>query len=324
MKSLTIAMFLPACLFGQFVNKDVTSSFDYPEKVKTVVRTSVTTDDYDGDESDTVTEVRTCRFDEKGAYTYYQTKENGEVIYEFTLAVRDNGRTLVSNFKHTALDSVVTKLDDKGNPVTTTSYEVNGKIHVNNFQYDKNGNKTVHAVNLRDSMITRKYAYDKENRLVSETEFRKPLKGGKDQKFSERIYSYNMAGLKTKEIHKSFSGKNFVADTTSFTYNAQNKVATRIYSNGTFSNTYRFAYDANGNMIQEDFSTTEELDYDASMSEKWTFDPQGYWASYLQIVDDEEIGAEYTTVYNADGLPLSCTIVDLGRENRVSWTYEYH
>lgn len=323
MKSLALALFLPACLFGQFVNKDVTNSFEFPEMVKTVVRTTVTTDDYDGDETDTTTEVRTFRFNEKGEYTYYQTKEDGEVIYEFTLTTRDNGRTVISNFKHIALDSVVTKLDDKGNPVTTTSYEVNAKVHVNNFEYDKNGNKIVHAVNLRDSMITRKYTYDNENHMTSETEFRKPLRGGKDQKFTERIYVYNSSGLKSMEVHKTFSGNKFIADTTMYTYNSQNKVATRTYRNGTFSNTNMYTYDASGNLTQEEFATTEELDYDAAMTEKWTFDAHGYWVTYLQISESQEVGAEYTTVYNADRLPVSCTVVDLGRETKVSWTYEY-
>jgi hypothetical protein len=327
MKALAVATFFPTFLFGQFVNMGVDHySFVYPANVKSVIKTTI---DYDIEGEDTIyqhTRITKFTLDEKGEYTYYQTTENGDLLYEMNQSTRDNGRTVIRRYRglNLSTDSVVTKLDDRGNPMSIFTYRNDGPLSVNNFQYDKNGNKTVSDVNLRDSIITMKYTYDKANRVLSETELRKPMKGGKELKFNERSYVYNSAGQKTSETHKYYSAaKTVVADTVLYFYNEQNQMSSRVYKNGRFTTTNKYTYDKSGNLVQDDFTTTEQLDYDATMTEVWTFDAHGYWASYLQKVDYQEAGADYSTVYNSKSLPESCTILELGTLSKITWEYEY-
>lgn len=309
---------------AQYVNKSVLDLNEFPANVKSLERVTVS---YEFGELDTTrTDSRTEKFefDAKGESIRYESKsESEETAYVHEKTFRDNGRTVVHVYIGSFNDSTIDRLDEKGNVIQRTQYADDGTISIDKWIYDNKGNITQHSSESGNSRTTQKVTFNKNGQKKTFAEFRKNSKGGKEVRISSIDYVYNDKSQEIMTIRKEYTeGIQSSVDTTRNTYNEQGKLAqtTSTYSNGTKNSKRTFTYDASGNLVKEEYSATEE-DYVDFETEKWSFDANGYWSSYSRV-SSQEVSQTFRTVYNEQGLPVSCVVVGMGQMTKTTWKYE--
>ena len=200
---------------------------------------------------------------------------------------------ILRSYEYDVLDRVTLMYyTDSSNPDVV--YEKHG------YTYDKNNNiisETDYLKGESESLIdrTRVHTYDGLNRLISTVETDNTTGNA-----SETLYEYDKVGNRTKVVE---TGK-----TTSYTYNELNQVI-RADISGSVSGYKTFEYDKRGNQISEYDSLTDTYtlnEYDISNSLIRTREVQG-----------EVVLSEQTNVYDGDGKRISKT------ENGVTTNYYY-
>ncbi len=323
MKTFILILFLPLAMSAQYVNKSILNLNEFPDSVKSLERVTVS---YEFGELDTTridSNTERFEFDSTGECIRYESKSESGDPYVHEKTFRDKGRTVISHFIGAQNDSTVEKRDDKGNVVLRTQYADDGTILVDKWTYDSKGHITQHSSESGNSRTTQKVTFNKKGQKKTFAEFRKNSKGGKEVKISSIDYVYNEKNQEIMTISKQYTeGIQSSVDTTRNTYNSQGKLAQTIstYSNGTKSSTWTYSYDAAGNLVKEEYSANE-ADYVEFETEKWTFDANGYWSSYRRT-SYQEVSQTFTTVYNEQGLPVSCVVIGMGQKSVTTWKYE--